>query len=240
MNKIRAKFTKEVDALLPVLHEAYRQIGRYQSNRSEQNTLRVLEHLDIVGERVTFFRKLVQTKKRAYFDAIVEQTLSVSDRIIALDIAVGTLHIGFPMERAYMHQESEELRRVLELSRWDGSDAVRESGDTSEDILARGIPASPGIVTGKAAIVRKNSDYRRLPAGCIVVARMTRTEMVFGLERIMGIVTDIGGSLCHAAIVAREKGIPCVVGTGDATTRIKNRALVSVDGNSGVVSKAWT
>ena len=69
------------------------------------------------------------------------------------------------------------------------------------------------------------------------MARMTRTDMMIGIGKIAGIVTDIGGSLCHAAVVAREIGIPCVVGTGHATQSIRPRQLLSVDGDRGVVRR---
>ena len=63
-------------------------------------------------------------------------------------------------------------------------------------------------------------------------------ELVFGLDRVAAIVTDIGGRLCHAAIVARERGVPCVVGTGDATAKLRSRMLVTVDGDAGVGRRA--
>lgn len=236
-NTIRYYFKKEVDALLPVLHETYRLIGRYQKNRNKRNEEKVVKQLDVIGERLQFFKKFLQNKKQPYFDAILNKGLSVSDRIIALDVSVGSMHIEFSMPRAYMHQESEELRKVLELSRYVDSDEIADSSDHSDDILVKGIAASPGVATGKAAIIRKTSDYKRLPARSIVVAKMTRPDIILDVDKISGIVTDLGGSLCHAAIISREMRIPCVVGTQNATEVIKNRFLISVDGNDGIVKK---
>lgn len=236
-NTIRYYFKKEVDALLPVLHETYRLVGKYQKKRNNRNKEKVLKQLDVIGERLQFFKKFLQTKKQPYFDAILNKGLSVSDRIIALDVSVGAMHIEFSMPRAYMHQESEELRKVLELSRYVDSDEVADSFDHSDDILVKGIAASPGVATGKAAIIRKTSDYKRLPARSIVVAKMTRPDIILDVDKISGIVTDLGGSLCHAAIISREMRIPCVVGTQNATEVIKNRFLISVDGNDGIVKK---
>ena len=147
------------------------------------------------------------------------------------------MHIEFAMERAYKHQETPALRRVLEQSRYSSADTVPDSSDSSNGVLVRGIPASPGTVTGKAFLISRNADYRRMPGDSVVVARMTRPELVMGMDRIAAIVTDIGGSLCHAAIVAREKGIPCVVGTKRATKIIRNKMLVTVDGGVGEVRK---
>ena len=235
MAKVRTLFKKEIDSLLPVLHQAYRQIGLYQKNRSKRNEQSLLIQLDLIGERLYFFKEWLQTKKQPYFDALLDQDLSISDRIIALDTAVGMMHIEFSIERAYVHRESQALRQVLEKSRQSSADIIPASPAQTDGILVKGIPASPGLITGKATIIRKNSDYRRMPAGSILVTRMTRPEIVMGIDKILGIVTDIGGSLCHAAIIAREKGIPCVVGTQQATQVIKSKTLISVDGNTGEI-----
>jgi phosphohistidine swiveling domain-containing protein len=235
MNTIREGFRREVETLMPVLHEAYQRVGRYQKSRTGRNETLLRGALAEVGVALAFFKGLVPRKKRPYFDAILEEGLSLSDRVIALDVAVGAMHIEFSVPRAYMHRESEELRTVLEQSRAVESDRQERLHGLAPDVLLNGIPASPGHATGKAAIVRRSSDYRKLPSGSIVVARMTRTDMMIGVERIAGIVTDIGGSLCHAAIVAREIGIPCVVGTEHATELVRARQLIAVDGTAGVV-----
>jgi len=235
VNTIRENFKREVAALLPILHETYRRIGRFQKNRTERNERAALRQLRAAGETLAFFKPLVPRKKQPYFDAVLNESLSPSDRIISLDIAVGAMHIEFSMPRAYMHREGEELRRALELSRHVESDATGRAADPASDLLVSGIGASPGFVTGKAALIRRTSDYRRLPSGSIVVAKMTRTDMMVGVEKIAGIVTDIGGSLCHAAIIAREIGIPCVVGTETATQVIAERQMVSVNGGDGTV-----
>ncbi|MBN1402020.1 MAG: hypothetical protein JXA74_14355 [Anaerolineae bacterium] len=238
MNKIRVHFAAEVEALLPLLHDTYRLVGRYQKDRNERHRAPVLAQLDLVGEHLQFFKPLVPSAKRPYFDAILNHTLALSDRIVALDIAVGAMHIEFSVERAYLHAESEALRRVLILSREDSGDKVDVSGEPDDGVLVRGLGASPGEASGKAAFVQRPSDYRRLPAGSVVVARMTRPELIQAVESAVAIVTDIGGSLCHAAIIARELGIPCVVGTQRATQVIHRGQLVSVNGGDGTVRVA--
>ena len=235
MNTIRENFKREVAALLPVLHETYRRIGRFQKSRTERNERAALRQLRAAGDTLAFFKPLVPRKKQPYFDAVLNESLSPSDRIISLDVAVGAMHIEFSMERAYMHRESAELRQALELSRHVASDGTADDADPAPDVLVRGLGVSPGFVTGKAALIRRTSDYRRLAAGSIVVARMTRTDMMIGVEKMAGIVTDIGGALCHAAIVARELGIPCVVGTETATQEIREKQLIAVNGDDGIV-----
>ena len=137
-----------------------------------------------------------------------------------------------------MHQESQRLREVLEASRRAEDDISIKEGDLPSGVLVQGIPASPGVAVGKAFIVRKNSDYRRLPSGGIIVTQMTRPELIFGMDRAAGVVTDVGGSLCHAAIIARELGIPCVVGTEKATQVIKTGWWIQIDGSTGEVIRS--
>lgn len=236
-NKIRTYFAAEVEALLPLLHETYRCIGAYQKKRSARNEAHLLRQLNQAGQALQFFKGVVQPKKQPYFDALLDEGLPLSDRIIALDTAVGVMHIEFAVERAYVHRETDALRRVLEESRRAPEDEVPVPVLQDEGVLARGLPASPGRASGKAVVIAKNSDYRLVHTGCILVAPMTRPELASHFDRVAGIVTDVGGALCHAAILARERGIPCVVGTGEATHQIRPRMLVEVDGSAGTVRK---
>ena len=234
-NRIRHYLKKEVAEVVPSLHETYRSIGKYQKNRTSRNEQNLLRILNDVGTKLQLFKPHVQPVKRAYFDAILDKELSVSDRIVSFDIAVGTMHIEFPVSRSFSHQESETLRNALDRARL--MDELPTTTIPNDGLLCTGIPASPGQVTGKARIVTRMSEYKRLPKNVIVISRMTRPEIILGIENVVGIVTDIGGSLCHAAITAREMGIPCVVGTKHATQVIRNNAYVTVDGSKGIVTR---
>lgn len=238
MHRIRQQFGEEVEELYPVLHETYRLIGVFQKNRTPRNEARLLEQLAIIGPMLDFFRPYIQGRKQNYFKALLDEKLPISDRIVALDIAVGAMHIEFAVPRAYMHQESQRLREVLEASRRAEDNISIKEGDLPSGVLVQGIPASPGVAVGKAFIVRKNSDYRHLPSGGIIVTQMTRPELIFGMDRAAGVVTDVGGSLCHAAIIARELGIPCVVGTEKATQVIKTGWWIQIDGSTGEVIRS--
>ena len=79
---------------------------------------------------------------------------------------------------------------------------------------------------------------REVPAGAILVAPALRPELVVEYRRVAGLVTDTGGMLCHAAVVAREFNLPCVTGTGNATSRIESGWWLSLDGTAGEVRKA--
>lgn len=107
----------------------------------------------------------------------------------------------------------------------------KEKGATS----VSGFAASPGSVTGIARLVLQPADMTRVQKGDILITRATSPSFNALLPLLSGIVTDRGGTLSHAALVAREYGIPAVVGTGNATDLIRDGARVRVDGASGTV-----
>ncbi len=100
----------------------------------------------------------------------------------------------------------------------------------------RGFAASNGIAEGPARIVTSVEQIGRLQAGDILVCQVTNPTWAPIFQKIAAAVSDIGGSMSHAAIVAREFGLPAVVGTGSATSRIKDGQRIRVDGGRGVVT----
>lgn len=101
----------------------------------------------------------------------------------------------------------------------------------------KGLAVSPGIVEGPAKFVRKINELDSWTEGDILMAWFTDPEWMHVLSKSSGIVTAVGGFLCHTAIIAREIGIPCVVGIGgDAMKKIWDRTYLSINGTTGVVS----
>jgi pyruvate, water dikinase len=105
----------------------------------------------------------------------------------------------------------------------------------AERPLVTGFGASPGIAGGTARLLRTAAEMGRLKPGEVLVTTMTTPDMVPAMAQAAAIVTDEGGMTCHAAIVSRELGVPCVVGTRQATSTISEGSLVSVDGKAGAV-----
>jgi pyruvate,water dikinase len=114
--------------------------------------------------------------------------------------------------------------RVREWLSPDGADALT------------GCPASPGVAEGSARVLLRVDQLGELEDGEILVAPVTSPSWTPVFHRIAGAVLDTGGIMCHAAIVAREYGLPAVVGTGTATKRIKNGDRLRVDAVNGVVT----
>ncbi|GAB4482174.1 MAG: hypothetical protein Kow0088_24960 [Anaerolineales bacterium] len=98
-----------------------------------------------------------------------------------------------------------------------------------------GLPAAAGVAEGYARIVKSPDEFDQVKRGEIMVCLMTNPAWVIVFSKIKGVVTDAGGVLSHTAVVSREFGIPAVVGTGDATRRIKTGDRVRVNGFTGVV-----
>jgi|TARA_Y100000310_G_scaffold289912_1_gene316666 pyruvate,water dikinase len=103
------------------------------------------------------------------------------------------------------------------------------------DSLVKGFGASPGIGGGKVKIIASSEELDKVQKGNVLVAKMTTPDMVPAMERASAIVTNEGGVTCHAAIVSRELGIPCIVGSENATTVLKDEQEVTVDANQGIV-----
>jgi pyruvate,water dikinase len=100
----------------------------------------------------------------------------------------------------------------------------------------KGFAASSGVVEGPARVVKSVEDIGRLQKGDILVCQVTNPTWAPIFQKIAGAVSDIGGSMSHAAIVAREFSLPAVVGTGTATSRIKDGQRIRVDGGRGIVT----
>jgi len=108
--------------------------------------------------------------------------------------------------------------------------------DSIKTSSLRGISASGGVVRGQAKIIETREDFKKMRQGDIIVATMTRPEYVPIMKMAGGIVTNEGGITCHATIISRELGIPCVIGTQTATDVLKDGDEVEVDADRGVIT----
>ena len=150
-------------------------------------------------------------------------------------------HYGQPMDIEWA-LDGEDNRLYTVQARpetvWSQNAAKKEeaapmSGEKKR--LLRGQPASPGLVAGKAHVILDAKNIGEFQRGEILVTEMTSPDWGQAMRKARAIVTNSGGITCHAAIVSRELGIPCVVGAGNATTVIKTGQVVTVDATHGVV-----
>jgi len=110
-----------------------------------------------------------------------------------------------------------------------------EAAAEGSEVVLSGLGASPGMASGRVCIYDQSMSLDVIKDGDVLVTKMTMPDMVPAMSRSVAIVTDEGGMTCHAAIISRELGTPCVVGTGEATTTLKNGEIVTVDGSTGSV-----
>ncbi|MBE6494320.1 MAG: phosphoenolpyruvate synthase [Methanosphaera stadtmanae] len=168
--------------------------------------------------------------KQVLNDTDLEQLTTLGRRIQKHYNAPMDTEWGIENGKVYMLQ----ARPITTLD--DISEDNQESLDESERvILLKGLGASPGLISGTVKIVSNLDELDKILDGDILVTTMTTPDMVPAMKRANGIVTDEGGVTCHAAIISRELGIPCVSGTGEATKTLKENTKVTIDGKKGLV-----
>jgi pyruvate,water dikinase len=144
-------------------------------------------------------------------------------------------HYKFPQDIEWAKENGKlyivQTRPVTTIS----TTAVEAAPAIAAPVLLTGAPASPGIATGPVRLIFDASQIDKVKDGDILVAEMTTPDFVPAMKRAAAIVTDRGGRTAHAAIVSRELGIPCVVGTGQAMSTLKDGQVITVDGSHGNV-----
>jgi pyruvate,water dikinase len=157
------------------------------------------------------------------------------DEIRAIaDIAVRSeRHAGCPQDTEWAIADGTtyivQTRPITTLNRA-GKPAAEQ-----HEVLLQGLPAVPGAASGEVRVLMDVSDGARLQDGEILVAQMTNPDWLPTMRRAAALVTDTGGMTCHAAIVARELGVPCIVGARTATKDLTDGMVVTVDGTHGRV-----
>jgi pyruvate,water dikinase len=147
-------------------------------------------------------------------------------------------HYGEPQDVEWAWEEGElfvlQTRPVTTIKEPETmNDTTSPTQDT--ELLIEGLGASPGTGAGPVARLDSSDELDRCEEGDVLVTSMTTPDMVPAMRRATAIVTDEGGMTCHAAIVGRELGVPCVVGAKDATSVLSEGQQVTVDGDRGSV-----
>ncbi len=173
-----------------------------------------------------------------------EQAIELARYAIAIE-----KHYGCYMDIEWAVDERDESLKILQArpeTVWSKKNKERkESGEeeveytTDRTPIVKGLPASPGRVGGKAHVILDPALIDTFNEGEILVTTMTAPDWVPAMKKAKAIVTDAGGMTCHASIVSRELGIPCIVGTksrgAEATTTIPDGGMITVDATNGIV-----
>ena len=235
MNILRKAMAAEVEALKPLLTDAYGTILRFQRARTAENEARMRAAMEPAIAALMPFRPLLPPYKQSDFTVLEREWrgLSAHDLIMLFDHCISIMHVR--LERAVSADEAQQpwSRELLRLL-----DSYRETpslAPVTGDFLCSGIAASGGRAEGAARVARGPDDFDALQPREILVCRYTRPDLVPYFREIAALVTDEGGTMSHAAIIAREMGLPCVTGCGNATAVIATGARIQVDGDLGIV-----
>lgn len=151
-------------------------------------------------------------------------------------------HYFFPQDVEWAYKKGKfyiiQSRPITTLHSEAGTNQEVNSDDQSDtQIFLKGHGASPGIVVGQVCIVDSPKELKKIKKGNILVTSMTSPDYVPAMKLAAAIITDKGGVTSHAAIVSRELGLPCVVGTEKATKVLKDGEVITVNGKEGLVLK---
>jgi len=207
------------------------------------DTYIVSRSLEIIDKKISQ-KKIAITRDSSGGKAVVKlreekslyQVLQAHEIKKLADIALKLEeHYGKPQDIEYAIEGGEiyivQTRPITTLENRVESSAQKIN---AEAILS-GLGASPGIASGKVKIIKNLSDLGKVQKGDVLVTEMTNPDMVVSMQRACAIVTDEGGLTSHAAIVSREMGVPAVVGTKEATSKLKEEEIITVDGFDGKV-----
>jgi pyruvate,water dikinase len=148
-------------------------------------------------------------------------------------------HFGVPQDIEWAIDAAGEVWILQTRPVTAGVEPARRRAEPGGDgPIVCGLGASPGTATGTARVLESAADAGRLAEGDVLVTHMTAPDWAAVMRRAAAIVTETGGMTCHAAIVARELGIPCVVGAADATALVRDGRAVEVDATAGQVRPA--
>lgn len=207
-----------------------------------------IRHKEISHQTIMLTKEKGVTKERKVPKSKVDKQ-KVSDDVIMEVAKLGQKlhdHYQFPQDIEWAYEKGKVY--IVQTRPITTIDAVahtkdRTIGEISEVIGATGkpvlvgSPASPGVVSGPVKILQDPEENDRVQKGDILVAPMTTPDFVPAMKRAGAIVTDQGGQTSHAAIVSRELGVPCIVGTSTATKSLKNNQIITVDAGKGEVYK---
>lgn len=209
----------------------------------DKKTGEILE--TVISEKNVMFTKDPETGSTVKIEvpADMKKKRVLSEEELAELTAMGKRiheHYGSPQDTEWAINNGKvfmlQSRPVTTINTGNGAE-TGEGIEEEREIVTKGLGASPGMASGAVKIISSTDELDKIEEGDILVTVMTTPDMVPAMKRADGIITDEGGVTCHAAIVSRELGIPCVVGTGNATSILDENEIVTLDGNKGTVYK---
>jgi len=255
-------FKKEVNELLASKIDLAKEIKRIKNlpTINKKNKNKLLKSLEIsselknllkISEDFTFWQ---DERKRSTFWAIHYCSLILEEICQRTGISLDNIKYLSPREVSVIFQKKFSLKELQVRKNncvfyWDkeGFEIVngKQADKVKQKILGsmemkevddfRGLSASTGKAAGTVKILKSAKEIAKIEKGDILVAVMTRPDYIQAIKKAAAIITDEGGITCHAAIISRELGIPCIIGTKIATKVLHDGDRVEVNANHGIV-----
>jgi phosphohistidine swiveling domain-containing protein len=220
---------------------------------SKHNISEELQNVFHLFSRFTYFREIrkANVQKTVHcldiFENYIKEKTGISKKLVR-NIYWREL-TSLDLSSDYVKQLEEREEHFMGIAIEDGGSEIKTSDEAIEIVRAldkqideqhtdiKGIVANKGIIKGVVKVINDTKDFGKFMDRDILVAPMTRPEYVPLMKKAAAIITDEGGITCHAAIVSRELGIPCIIGTQIATRILKDGDMVEVDADKGIVRK---
>ncbi len=200
----------------------------------------------IIGKQEWMLSKQNGENKKLPIKESAQQSQKLSDNLI-LEIAKMGMHIenhynkpqdiewAVESNKVYITQSRPITTLDKEVLHDNKNSKMEEKTSDNAKIILEGLAASPGFGAGKVRVLNSAKEISKMQSGDILVTDMTTPDFVPAMKKAKAIVTNTGGMTSHAAIVSRELGIPCIVGTEKATSVLKEGQEISVDGTHGLI-----
>jgi phosphohistidine swiveling domain-containing protein len=221
-------------------------ISKFESNRDLQDLLTMLKRAVFFRDYGDTIRQKMNYELRKLYVIIGGRIGLTIEEIVLLTNEEIERHLSksTPFDKHEIHKRQQAFllmpfgeSKIL-LSGKDAKDEAEALGlvpEVKQTSVLKGLTASQGVVEGRARVVHTNKLLNTVQEGEIMVTGMTRQDFIPHMRKIQALVTEEGGIACHAAIIARELGLPCIVGTEVATKVIKDGDLIRVNGETGEV-----
>ncbi len=211
------------------------------------------DHYEVDKKSLTITNKTIRTQskeliKKGTTNKTVTLTKTQGDKQKVSDAHIVALaklskelekHYYFPQDSEWAIEKGKvylvQTRPITTVDKKDTSTQDEKTQEEALKVLLKGDPASPGIASGPVKILESAKEIGKIEQGDILVAPQTNPDFVPAMKKAAAIITDTGGRTSHAAIVSREIGIPAVVGTEEATKKLKDGMIITVDGGNGTV-----
>lgn len=200
--------------------------------------IKVAQQLINQGQiRIEWLLKLVYSSRSVYEEIAKSTNIPIAQLKFLMPSEISSMLSGSHIATQEIIQQREN-RFIISIK---GSavsflDSFHVIADDDTDVL-KGQTAFPGKVTGRVKIVNSSADLNKILEGDILVSSRTSPELVPAMQKAAAIISELGGLLCHAAIVSREMKKPCIVGVKNATSFLRDNDLVAVDASNGILQK---